>query len=227
MRSIYIKLSAYENIAIQKLLENKKITFFEYLMIFFKSIFYLIEGLIRNIPGPIGIVIRRSYYKYIFIKMGKNVLISTDVIFHGPQNINCGNFVWFDSYSVYHIEKGNLLIGNHVSLHSHVCISGRSKIVISDYCALSSGAKIFSTSIKIFEKEKKIFHSMLPDSATDINTAEVFMEENSVMLPNSSIGPGVTLKKGTIILNNSSLNKNSENYGIYNGNPAILIGKRY
>ena len=68
---------------------------------------------------------------------------------------------------------------------------------------------------------------MLPDSANDIKTAEVFMEENSIMLPNSSIGPGVTLKKGTIVLNNSSLNKNSENYGIYNGNPAVLIGKRY
>ena len=213
------------------LFRNKKIINLDlYFFLFIKGFFNLFESFIRNISGPFGYVIRRFYYKFIFKKMGNDVLIDIGVIFNGPQNIECGNKVWFDCYTIINIPFSKVKIGNHVHLAAFSYIGGRDCVTISDNCGVSVGSKIFTGSINILtDKNLPIMNPMIEESANENGFiyGPVILEKDACVLSNCVISPNVTLKKGSLLLPNSFLSTSTEEYGIYSGSPAKLISKRF
>ena len=70
----------------------------------------ILEGLIRYIPGPMGIIIRRFYYKLILKKVGINVVIDEGVYFQG-NDIELDDWACIDKFCVLR-SFSNLRIGN-------------------------------------------------------------------------------------------------------------------
>ena len=144
LNKLYSKLNVIEVSTFKLIQSNKPIPFINYVYLFIKGFLSLIESIIRNISGPFGYLIRRIYYKMVFKKMGKDVLIDVGVILNGSQNITCGNKVWIDTYTVINVQLTELIIGNNVHIHTHVFMGGREKIILKDNSGISSGTKLFT-----------------------------------------------------------------------------------
>ena len=195
---------------------NKPIPLYYYPIFFFKGVFNFIESLIRNLSGPFGLIVRRSYYKLVFAKLGKDVLIDIGVVFSAPQNIKCGNRVWFDAYSMINTPISQIEIG-------------KKKIILKNFTAITCGSKIFSGSTNIPIKNNLILNPMIIKKDYEkegLNDGEVVLEENSVILANCTVSPGVTVGKGSMLLPNSFLNKSTEPFSINLGVPAKKIADR-
>tara|TARA_B110000305_G_C19293985_1_gene565634 strand:- start:562 stop:1050 length:489 start_codon:yes stop_codon:yes gene_type:complete len=161
--------------------------------------------------------------------MGKDVLIDMGVVFSGPQNIVCGNRVWFDTYSVINCPMSEVNIGNEVHIGSHCYMGGKKNITLKNYSALTCGSKIFSGSTNIPLKKNLILNPMIMKQAYEnegLNDSEVLLEENAVVLANCVIAPGVIMRKGSMLLPNSFLNKSTEEYSVHIGVPAKSIATR-
>lgn len=57
---------------------------------------HLLEDAIRNISGPLGVRLRRIYYKTRCKNFGKNVSIDTGVTIQHPQYVSLYDNVWID-----------------------------------------------------------------------------------------------------------------------------------
>lgn len=226
LRKLYIFLGNNEEKAYKFFIEEKSFPFYIYIFLCIKSFFSFIESIIRNISGPGGFFIRRQYYKLVFKKIGKDVLIDVGVIFNGAHNISCGDKVWFDCYSVFSIQLGNLIIGNQVHIHTHTFIGGKETIQLDDMSAISSGSKIFSGSIIIPNKKDDILSPVTQANPNLMNYGKVWLKKNAVVLANCTVSPGVTMEEGSMLLSNSFLNKSTKKFGIYLGVPAKFLGKR-
>lgn len=226
IRKLYIFFSKNEEAAYKFFIEGKAIPYKIYFFLLLKSFFSIIESIIRNISGPTGFFIRRQYYKLIFKKIGKDVLIDVGVIFNGAHNISCGDRVWFDCYSVYSVQIGNLIIGNQVHIHTHTFLGGRETIQIDDMCAISSGSKIFSGSVTIPKKNDTILNPVTEANQNLMNYGKVWLKKNSVVLANCTISPGVTMGEGSMLLSNSFLNKSTKAFTVYIGTPAKFLADR-
>jgi len=229
MHSIYKILAKIELVSYESFKKGKSIPIYYYPFFLIKGILSLFESLIRNISGPIGFMTRRFYYKSVFKKMGKDVLIDTGVYFTSPHNISCGDRVWFDVYSVINTPISEIQIGSYVHIGPHSYMGGKKKIILKNFCALSAGSKIFSGSTNIPPKNLTISNPMIIEKnirGEKLNDASVILEENSVVLSNCVVSPGVKMSKGSMLLPNSFLNKSTEEYCVYIGTPARFIAKR-
>ena len=116
---------------------------------FYKGIFNIIESILRNLSGPFGLLIRRFYYSFVFESMGKDVLIDIGVVFSAPQNINCGNRVWFDTYCMINTPIEKIQIGNQVHIGPYAYLGGKKKIDLKNFTAVTAGSKCFQE-VQIF-----------------------------------------------------------------------------
>lgn len=225
IRKLYQFLSNKEEIAYKELVSGK-IKISSYFFLILKVPFYLFETLIKNLSGPAGFALRRYYYGLVFTKTGKNLLIDVGVTFKGSNNIICKDNVWIDSNVVINVPIGKLEIGNNVHINANCFLGGRGKIILEDFTGLSVGVCIFTGSMKIGSLK-----DMLPNPTMNVNLEAMFygdvvLKENSVALANSVISPNVIMEKGSILMTNSFLNKNTESNSIYMGSPAKKIGIR-
>ena len=125
---------------------NKSIPLYFYPFFLIKGFFNLIESILRNLSGPFGLLIRRFYYRLVFERMG-NVINRYWVIFTAPQNVICGNRVWFDAYYMINTPIDKIIIGNQVHIGPY-CI-WEEKINLMNFTAITCGSKVFSV-VQIF-----------------------------------------------------------------------------
>jgi maltose O-acetyltransferase len=72
------------------------------------------ENIIRNIPIEVGgSRIRRFYYRFRFLSLGKNLLFSQGIVIHGAPKMKVGSNVVFGENTIIQ-ANGDLTIGNNV-----------------------------------------------------------------------------------------------------------------
>lgn len=156
------------------------------------------------------------------MKIGKNVIIDNDVVFK-KDNFCIGNNCA--------IDKGfyctvNFTIGNYVHIGPYVtCIGGKdSYFSANGFNNIMAGARIICASDRF--DESGLFGAMIPKDlkGRQINKP-IIMEEFSNIGTNSIIMPGSILRKGVLISAGSLLMGETEEWGVYKGNPAILVKK--
>ena len=108
--------------AFQKYLIEDKISIREYISLVADIPSNLIEASIRNIPGPIGILVRRFYYWFRLKELGKNSIIDVGVHFFGTKNISIGSFTWIDSHVRLEALLGEIQIGSRVHIAPYTII---------------------------------------------------------------------------------------------------------
>jgi acetyltransferase-like isoleucine patch superfamily enzyme len=156
------------------------------------------------------------------MRKGFDVIIDNDVVIK-LQNYTIGNHVA--------IDKGfyctaNLTIGDYTHISPYVTIIGGKKSTFTSkgFNNIMAGARIVCSSDRF--DDSGLFGAMIPQELKGAQiTKPVIMEEFSNIGTNSIVLPGTILRKGVLVSAGSLIMGDTEEWGVYKGNPAILIKK--
>jgi acetyltransferase-like isoleucine patch superfamily enzyme len=154
---------------------------------------------------------------------GKDVIIDNDVVFKRPELIEIGNHVA--------IDKGfycttALKIGDYVHISPYVtCIGGKQgQFILKGFNNVMAGARIVCGSDRF--DDSGLFGALIPDEFKGTQIIKpIIMEEFSNIGTNAVVLPGSILRKGVLLTVGSVLIGDTEEWGIYKGNPAVLVKK--
>lgn len=207
-----------------------------------RQILYLIiEDLIRNISGPLGIRIRRSYYQNRLKQCGKMVVIDTGVFFDKPKSIVLGDNVWIDKNSHFiagklenkkeekinqdlNVLQGHIILGNYIHIGINTIIQGHGGVEIGDYFTSSSNCCIYTLSNDPFKCKYGTYNG---------NVRDVFYINSPVQIEsNVWLGLGVIVLGGKIGTNSfikphSIITKSIPANSIAQGSPAERVKFRF
>ena len=153
---------------------------------------------------------------------GTNVLIDSDNLVKNTATIDGSNVA---------IDKGfyctpNIKIGSYVHIGPYVTVIGgkNSFFEVKGFNNIMAGARIVCASDRF--DDSGLFGAMIPEEykGRQINKP-VIMEEFSNIGTNAIVLPGSILRKGVLLSAGSLLIGDTEEWGVYKGNPAVLIKK--
>ena len=157
------------------------------------------------------------------MRVGIDVIIDEWTRFKRPELVVIGNHVAID-WGFYCTTA--LEIGNYVHISPHVsCIGGREgKFILRGFNNVMAGARIVCGSDRF--DDSGLFGALIPIELKGRQiVGNVIMEEfsnvgtNAIVLPNSILRRGVLLTAGSLLMGDT------EEWGVYKGNPAELIKK--
>jgi acetyltransferase-like isoleucine patch superfamily enzyme len=157
------------------------------------------------------------------MKKGEDVVIDNDVVFKRDELVEIGNHVA--------IDKGfycttNLKIGDYVHISPYVtCIGGKNgQFIAKGFNNIMTGSRIICGSDRF--DDSGLFGAMIPEEFKGTQIIKpVIMEEFSNIGTNAVVLPGSILRKGVLLTVGSVLIGDTEEWGVYKGNPAVLIKK--
>lgn len=106
----------------------------------------LVTLLFSWLPGALGLLARRSFYKPLFKRVGRNVIYGRNLVLRHPQKIEIGDNVIIDDDCLIDAKgetNAGILIGDYVTIgrfSSIVCKNGT--IEIGDHVNIGSSVKI-------------------------------------------------------------------------------------
>ena len=107
-----------------------------------------------------------------------------------------------------------LEIGTNVWIGEEVWIDNLAKVTIGNNVCLSQGAMLLCGN---HDYKKETF---------DLIVKPIILEDGVWVGARSVVCPGVTMKSHSVLSVGSVLTKDAEAYGIYQGNPAVMVKKR-
>lgn len=155
--------------------------------------------------------------------VGEDVLIDDFVKFKRPELVEIGNHVAID-FGFY--STIGMKIGNYVHIGAHVtCIGGKNGFFeAKGFNNIMVGARIVSGSDRF--DDSGLFGALIPKKYVGKQIIKpIIMEEFSNVGSNAIILPGSTLRRGVLVTAGSLLLGDTEEWGVYKGNPAKLIKK--
>ena len=209
---------------IKNFIDQEKMSVSGYMFFFLRIPKDIIEWFIRYLPGPVGVIIRRYYFKLFLKKVGKNVIIDTGVSFIG-NNIELDDWCYVDkfcvlrSYSRIRIGKRvHLGIGNviHAGINSEVIIDDNT--AIADKCSFYSLSNYYVPNKRMGGPMCKSYEVASISGKIHISK-ECFLGIGCIVLPNVTIGFGSILPAYVVI------RKNLDQLGIFDKD-CKLIKKR-
>ena len=158
----------------------------------------------------------------------KNMNIGTDVIIHEDvlfkqSDIIIGNHCAIDK-GVY--CSTNISLGDYIHISPYVTIIGgkESFFFAKGFNNIMAGARIICGSDRF--DDSGLFGAMIPKELKGTQIIEpVIMEEFSNVGTNSIVLPGSKLRRGVLLTAGSLLMGDTEEWGVYKGNPAKLFKK--
>lgn len=154
--------------------------------------------------------------------LGNDIIVDEDVLVKQDLNINGSHVA---------IDKGfycttNTTIGDYVHIGPYVTIIGGKKSLFTakGFNNIMAGARIVCGSDRF--DDSGLFGAMIPNELKGTQIIEpVVMEEFSNIGTNAIVLPGSILRKGVLLTAGSLLIGDTEEWGVYKGNPAILVKK--
>ena len=155
--------------------------------------------------------------------IGTNVYISPSREIRRPQLVNIGNNVAIDS-GFYCTTA--LSIGDYIHIGPYVTVIGgkEGRFVAKGFNNIMAGARIVCGSDRF--DDSGLFGSMIPEALKGRQIIEpITLEEFSNIGTNAIVLPGSTLRQGVLLTAGSLLMGDTEPWGVYKGNPAVLVKK--
>lgn len=159
-----------------------------------------------------------------FAAIGENVQISNRASFFGTDRIALGSNVRIDDFCVLSAGIGGIEIGQYVHIAVYSSLIGAGKIVLSDFCNVSSRVSIYSSNDDY--SGATMTNPTVPSDYTGVTHADVFLGKHVIVGSGSVILPGVMLQEGVAVGALSLVTKSCVAFGIYAGNPARRIRER-
>lgn len=176
---------------------------------------------ITYLPGKIGIVFRRVYWKSRLKYMGKNVIIDVGAYFQNPEYISLDDECWIDrnvnilaglpregritfekENPDFPLKYGEVYIGKFTHIAPNCVLSGMGGLYIGQNSTIASNTTIYSFSHHYRNLKNKedgyqySFTSMARFDQQSMIMRPVYIGDYCAVGLNSIILPGTSLKKG-------------------------------
>lgn len=142
--------------------------------------------------------------------------IKREVIINGSHNaIDSGVYI-----------STNVILNHYTHISPYVTIIGgeRGCFEAKGFNNIMAGARIICGSDRF--DDSGLFGAMIPEEYKGKQIIEpVIMEEYSNIGTNAIVMPGSILRKGVLLTAGSLLMGDTEEWGVYKGNPAVLVKK--
>ena len=154
--------------------------------------------------------------------LGNDIIVDDDVLVKQDLVINGSHVA---------IDKGfycttNATIGDYVHIGPYVTIIGgkEGSFRAIGFNNIMAGARIVCGSDRF--DDSGLFGAMIPKELKGTQIIEpVIMEEFSNIGTNAIVLPGSILRRGVLLTAGSLLMGDTEEWGVYKGNPAVLVKK--
>ena len=154
--------------------------------------------------------------------LGNDIIVDDDVLVKQDLVINGSHVA---------IDKGfycttNATIGDYVHIGPYVTIIGgkEGSFRAVGFNNIMAGARIVCGSDRF--DDSGLFGCLIPDKLKGKQIIKpIIMEEFSNIGTNSIVLPGSRLRKGVLLTAGSLLIGDTEEWGVYKGNPAVLVKK--
>lgn len=156
--------------------------------------------------------------------IGVNVSLSNKASFYNCSNISIDDNSRIDDYSVISAGEGGVEIGKNVHIAVNVSIIGGGKIVLSDFCGISSRTAIYSSNDDY--SGEFLTNPTIPEEYTNVTHGDIYIGKHVIVGSGSVILPKVILEDGVAVGALSLVNKDCEAFGIYIGVPARKVRER-
>jgi acetyltransferase-like isoleucine patch superfamily enzyme len=209
----------------------------------------IIVGAITYIPGRIGIVLRRAYWRRHVRGMGAGVVIDVGVQLIGAEYMSFGDHCWIDRFVVliasppnsggrriasrqnerYRYAEGDLTIGRNVHIGLFTSISAMGGVSIGDDAGVGPGCRVYSFSHHYRDiddpscHERFRFTSCAPSSAQALVSAPIVIEDGAAIGANCIVLPGATIGKDSWISAGSVVRDAIPEACVAAGNPARMV----
>ena len=157
-----------------------------------------------------------------FKSLGKNVKISDKASIYNADQIEIGDNSRIDDFCVI---SGRVKIGRNVHI-APLCLvaGGEEGITLSDFSGLAYQVQIFAQSDDY--SGKTLTNPTVPSEYKKEYKKSVFLGEHVIIGAGSIVFPGVHIAEGCSVGALTLVNKSTEEWGIYLGNPAKRIKDR-
>ncbi len=165
----------------------------------------------------------KQYDYSLLNKCGTNVFISLNIEIKNPDLVKVGSNIAVDT-GFYCTTK--LEIGNYIHIGPYVTVIGGKEgiLKLNGFNNIMAGSRIICGSDRF--DESGLFGAMIPKHLKGKQIIKpIVMEEFSNIGTNSIVLPGSILRKGVLLAAGSLLMGDTEEWGVYKGNPAKLIKK--
>lgn len=146
----------------------------------------------------------------------EKAIIKKELIINGSHNaIGAGVYI-----------STNVVLNHYTHISPYVTIIGgeNGKFEAKGFNNIMAGARIICGSDRF--DDSGLFGAMIPEEYKGKQIIEpVIMEEYSNIGTNAIVMPGSILRKGVLLTAGSLLIGDTEEWGVYKGNPAVLVKK--
>ncbi|WP_352921439.1 DapH/DapD/GlmU-related protein [Mesorhizobium sp. M1182] len=156
--------------------------------------------------------------------VGTNVRISEACTIMGVENIRIGDNVIIDAGVVINCKTGSITIGNHVHLASGCYLSGSGTIVLSDFCGLASGARIYSATDDYMGET--LTNPTVPEEFVGVKYAPVHLGKHVIIGSGTVVLPGCSIGEGSSVGALSLVTTALDSWGVFCGIPARRLKER-
>lgn len=157
-----------------------------------------------------------------FKRLGVDAKVSTRASIYNPEQIEIGDYSRIDDLCVI---SGSVRIGAYCHI-TPMCLvaGGLPGIVLSDFCTLAYGVKIFAQSDDY--SGETLTNSLIPKKFKNEIFKSVSLGRHVIVGAGSVILPGVDIAEGCSVGAMTLVNKSTQPWGIYVGNPARRMKDR-
>lgn len=205
----------------------------------------LITLLISQIPGALGLILRKSLYRPLFKSVGKNVIFGRNLSLRQPHKISLGDNIIIDDDCLLDakgIDNQGIIMGDYVTLGrlsslvckdadiiigSRVNIGSTVKIIAANKGRITIGNGIDIGSSSHFSGGSYDYSrpEVLP-STQRLPTRGITVEDLAWIGAGVIVLDGVTIGEKSIIGAGAVVNKDIPSYSVAVGVPADVIRKR-
>tara|TARA_B100001057_G_scaffold460757_1_gene512103 strand:+ start:1797 stop:2303 length:507 start_codon:yes stop_codon:yes gene_type:complete len=147
---------------------------------------------------------------------GKKIKISPNVTIIGSENIQIGDNVRIDDYTIISAKEGFLKLGSNIHIGGQGYLGCGGGIEIKSDVNIAQGVKIYSKINDYLSLKKK----------DKIIKGSIKIERNVILGSNAVIIGKTQIKEGTTVGALSLVKQNLNSWSIYAGCPAKFIRKR-
>jgi galactoside O-acetyltransferase/dTDP-4-amino-4,6-dideoxygalactose transaminase len=157
-----------------------------------------------------------------FKSLGKNVKISDKAAIYNCDQIEIGDHSRIDDFCVI---SGCIKIGQNVHIAPQCLVAGGEKgIIFDDFSGLAYQVQVFTQSDDY--SGRTLTNPTIPSSFKKEIKREIYIGKHVIVGAASIIFPGVHLKEGCSVGAMTLVNKSTEAWGVYVGNPAKRVKER-
>jgi len=157
-----------------------------------------------------------------FKNLGKNIKISDKASIYTPELIEIGDNSRIDDFCV---VSGRVVFGQYCHI-TPMCLAagGIPGIFFADFSTLAYGVKVFAQSDDY--SGLTLTNSLIPKKFKNEIFKSIGIGKHVIVGAGSVIFPGVDIAEGCSVGAMTLLNKSTEPWGIYVGNPARRVKER-